>query len=311
MKIQAAACLCLLMTMPSAMAADANPQRFPSTLPTASHLPNWSGFFVGAHFGWGNVSTEFHDLALGAETVAFDKGGLLGGGQVGFNFQTGPWVYGVEADGALSNLKKGQFGQFCGFPGGGLGGFGGGFGGGGFGGGGFGGGLGGGFGWGFQGGFGGGFGVFGGGFGGLGGFGGGLGGFGGGFNGCGFGGGFGCGGQQGARLQFTGTLSGRAGYAWGPWLLFFKAGMAVGQNRYVLNSPGLVAARPKATAPGWLIGAGLEYALSANWSAKVEYNYIDFGSQRVNFIGFGGLFPFEIRQHEHIAKVGVNYRFAL
>jgi hypothetical protein len=43
----------------------------------------------------------------------------------------------------------------------------------------------------------------------------------------------------------------------------------------------------------------------------VEYNYIDFGSERVNFVGLAAVFPFEIRQHEHIAKVGVNYRFAL
>lgn len=30
---------------------------------------------------------------------------------------------------------------------------------------------------------------------------------------------------------------------------------------------------------GWMLGAGLEYALYGNWSAKVEYNYMDFAKR--------------------------------
>ena len=35
--------------------------------------------------------------------------------------------------------------------------------------------------------------------------------------------------------------------------------------------------------PGVLIGAGFEYALTDNWTAKFEYNYLDFGDKVVDF----------------------------
>ena len=38
---------------------------------------------------------------------------------------------------------------------------------------------------------------------------------------------------------------------------------------------------------GWMVGAGLEYGLTQNWSAKIEYNYLDFGTKTVNLIGTG------------------------
>jgi outer membrane immunogenic protein len=64
---------------------------------------------------------------------------------------------------------------------------------------------------------------------------------------------------------------------------------------------------------GWLIGAGLEYALGNNWSAKIEYNYIDYGTGRVTFIEAIGAAPptytFAIRDTKHVLKLGVNYLF--
>jgi outer membrane immunogenic protein len=62
---------------------------------------------------------------------------------------------------------------------------------------------------------------------------------------------------------------------------------------------------------GWLIGAGFEQALSRSWSAKVEYNYMDFGQDRLNFRGgvFQGTAPFDIDQQVHVVKLGINYRF--
>jgi outer membrane immunogenic protein len=46
---------------------------------------DWTGFYAGGHVGGGWVDNG-------------GDGGFLGGGQVGFNYQMGPWVYGVEAD---------------------------------------------------------------------------------------------------------------------------------------------------------------------------------------------------------------------
>ena len=64
---------------------------------------------------------------------------------------------------------------------------------------------------------------------------------------------------------------------------------------------------------GVTLGMGVEYALNQNWSAKIEYEYIDFGHDTFNFpFAFG---PFtatataNIWQNLHTVKAGVNYRF--
>ena len=59
---------------------------------------------------------------------------------------------------------------------------------------------------------------------------------------------------------------------------------------------------------GYTVGAGLEYMFAPNWSAKVEYQYYNFGSTTFT----GG--PAEIvgarfRDDEHTVKAGLNYRF--
>ena len=77
------------------------------------------------------------------------------------------------------------------------------------------------------------------------------------------------------------------------------------------------------TQTGGLLGMGVEYAFLPNWSAKIEYNYIDFGTRSFNasiatnasFAGTplaalsGVQVPVSITENEHIIKAGVNYRF--
>jgi outer membrane immunogenic protein len=64
---------------------------------------------------------------------------------------------------------------------------------------------------------------------------------------------------------------------------------------------------------GATVGAGIEYALSANWSAFLQYNYMGFGRRALVFhdtTGVGaGPFTEIIREDTHVIKVGVNYRF--
>ncbi|MBR1194872.1 porin family protein [Bradyrhizobium sp. AUGA SZCCT0274] len=60
------------------------------------------------------------------------------------------------------------------------------------------------------------------------------------------------------------------------------------------------------TRVGWTVGAGLEKKFARNWSAKLEYLYMDFGSKTY----FGGTAnQTTVKFHDHVARVGINYHF--
>ena len=49
--------------------------------------------------------------------------------------------------------------------------------------------------------------------------------------------------------------------------------------------------------------------LSGPWSVKAEYNYSHFGTKDVALCNPAGCDDFSIKQHVHLVKVGLNYRF--
>ncbi|MFT6669844.1 MAG: outer membrane immunogenic protein, partial [Afipia broomeae] len=57
------------------------------------------------------------------------------------------------------------------------------------------------------------------------------------------------------------------------------------------------------TSAGWTIGAGAEFALNQNWSAKVEYLYVDLSDKNFLMTGMSNGYQFST------VRVGVNYRF--
>jgi len=73
--------------------------------PVVAPSYNWSGFYIGGNIGysWGR-SSDYSTLSNGAGTVLFANAsgvnldGIVGGGQVGYNWQVQNWVVGVEAD---------------------------------------------------------------------------------------------------------------------------------------------------------------------------------------------------------------------
>jgi outer membrane immunogenic protein len=103
-----------------------------------------------------------------------------------------------------------------------------------------------------------------------------------------------------SRMDYFGTVRGRLGYAWSNMLLYGTGGYAYAGNSIRLGS----GARDEANHSGYAVGGGLEWAFSQNWSAKVEYLYMDFDSER--YFGAGG---FDARMDIHTIKAGVNYRF--
>lgn len=61
---------------------------------------------------------------------------------------------------------------------------------------------------------------------------------------------------------------------------------------------------------GWILGWGTEYALTSHWSAKGEADYISFGNRNVVANDpNNGPTPITVGMHIWEEKVGVNYRF--
>jgi opacity protein-like surface antigen len=65
---------------------------------------NWTGLYIGPYLGadWGYTNWTFRDDG-GTTNPRF--AGLLGGGEIGYNYQTGKWVFGVEGDAGATNSR--------------------------------------------------------------------------------------------------------------------------------------------------------------------------------------------------------------
>lgn len=101
------------------------------------------------------------------------------------------------------------------------------------------------------------------------------------------------------NIEFFGTARTRLGYAQGPWLFYGTAGLAWAQTELVF-----AAASVDRSQVGYAIGAGVEYALSRNWSAKFEYLYMDLGDTAST----GAVLTTDLTAHT--VRLGLNYRFA-
>jgi outer membrane immunogenic protein len=202
----------LVSTTVAADAADT--MRPPAYQPPIPVLYDWSGFYVGGHLGAGWTDGE---------------AGFLGGGQAGFNYQAGWWVFGVEGQISATSIKDSASATFF-VPGGPVGTA-----------------------------------------------------------------------VAEANLDWVSTLAVRAGWAAGPWLVYGKVGgawahVSVDAFAGFVGGPA-VSAKLDDTVSGWMFGLGTEYALHGNWTAKAEYNMLDFGNE----LGSDATI--------HLFKAGVNYRF--
>jgi outer membrane immunogenic protein len=116
------------------------------------------------------------------------------------------------------------------------------------------------------------------------------------------------------EADVIGSLAARLGYAFGATgqtLVFVKGGAAFIHERFfALWNPATADQQSdKDLRWGWMVGAGIEQALGNNWSIKAEYNYSHFGTRDVDVCGLPGCDTFSIRQHVHLVKVGLNWRF--
>ena len=113
-------------------------------------------------------------------------------------------------------------------------------------------------------------------------------------------------------VDWFGTVRGRLGYAFDRTLVYATGGLAYGNVDSRLSAPTAPGTfeRRDGTQVGFVVGGGLEHMLARNWSMKVEYQYIDLGSERLlGTPGFAGFHTNELDTTFHTVRLGLNYRF--
>jgi outer membrane immunogenic protein len=146
-------------------------------------------------------------------------------------------------------------------------------------------------------------------------------------------------GNASSRTDFIATATGRLGYTFGrlgEGMVYAKGGAAWAHDKYQFNGqvsttacglvqsvslpPQCVFTNPTIVTPfnfsasetriGWTVGAGVEWAFWDNWSVKLEYDFLDFGSRTVTFNDpLLGAANISVSQRINEVKLGINYRF--
>jgi high affinity Mn2+ porin len=223
----------VLATCSFALAADL-PPNMASKAPVLKAVYDWTGFYVGGHFGYGGGSLGPDTKPLPEQAVVFPHSvtGLIGGYQMGYNRQfANHLVLGIEADATFTSPLDAP--RLVPAP----------------------------------------------------------------FN---------------STIDYTGTLRGRIGYAHGIWMPYVIGGFAWGHTHIDINedpaNSSKIISRVGDNQTGWTAGAGVEFAVSGNWGAKLEYDYVDLSRRMYDLSGFG-LPGVNVDPRIHLAKLGLNYRF--
>jgi outer membrane immunogenic protein len=98
------------------------------------------------------------------------------------------------------------------------------------------------------------------------------------------------------KNDFLATIRGRVGYSFDRFMPYVTGGLAVGN----VKASDAFFSKDETNA-GWTVGAGVEFAFAPQWTAKVEYLYVDLGD--VDLAGLKTDF------YTNVVRGGVNYRF--
>ena len=231
--------------------------------PVAAPVWSWNGWYVGVNVG-GSFGKASDSGTFGAPPVAFVSSsarldGVIGGGQIGYNWVSNNWLLGLEAD-IQGSGERGTATSAAGVAG---------------------------------------------------------------F--CGVIALFPCTtvGTLADResLSWFGTVRGRLGVLASPtWLFYATGGLAYGGIKssealtVAAGGPfpaGAFANSVNTTKAGWTVGGGVEGVVSGNWTAKLEYLYMDFGNINNTLIGFAPFAPINLRTHvtDNVVRAGLNYHF--
>jgi outer membrane immunogenic protein len=114
----------------------------------------------------------------------------------------------------------------------------------------------------------------------------------------------------GTETQWTSTVAGRVGAAFNRLLVYGKGGAAFARDRSTFTDLAGNSAISTFTRTGWIAGVGLEYGITQSWSAKIEYDYLSFGSQPLNFTtATPTAYASSATLNAQEIKAGINFRF--
>lgn len=110
------------------------------------------------------------------------------------------------------------------------------------------------------------------------------------------------------EINYVGTIRARLGYAFDSSLLYATGGFAYGD--YVKKDETYGWSQSD-NLTGWTVGGGYEYALTNNWSARVEYQYVDLGSVNSLLTDGNGSYYFHRASDVSVQSVrsGLSYGF--
>jgi outer membrane immunogenic protein len=110
------------------------------------------------------------------------------------------------------------------------------------------------------------------------------------------------------KTSWFATARGRLGYSFDRFLPYFTGGAAFSDVKASTTNPALTGASK--TMVGWTVGGGLEYAFLGNWSAKIEYLYVDLGKFDCGAQCMAGFAINNVSMKENIIRAGLNYKFS-
>jgi outer membrane immunogenic protein len=104
------------------------------------------------------------------------------------------------------------------------------------------------------------------------------------------------------RQNWLLTVRGRAGYAVDKFLFYGTAGGAFGD---ILANTGPTTSFATVKKAGWTAGAGVEAAFAENWTARLEYLFVDL--QNGTFTGVPG--NVTVKYDLNMIRAGIDYKF--
>jgi outer membrane immunogenic protein len=115
------------------------------------------------------------------------------------------------------------------------------------------------------------------------------------------------------KLTWLADITGRAGYAWNNWLLYAKGGAAwTHVDGSSVTGPVVVnTTAGSETRSGWIIGGGVEWGFASHWSAKIEYDYFDFGTADIIRVTASNGFQNhrDSKLTVNVAEIALNFHF--